>query len=59
MVEAKEVGPIRPYWFERLGMKEGVGYNVALRILTEKLEAIEARLASLEKATSSIGMLDK
>ena len=53
MVEAKEVEPIRPYWFERLGMKGGEPFNVALRLLAEKLEAIEARLASLEKATSS------
>mgnify|MGYP001586796669 CR=1 FL=1 len=59
MVEAKAAEPVRPYWFERLGMKEGVGYNVALRLLTEKLEALEARLANLEKAASSPGMMDK
>ena len=58
MVDAKEVDPIRPYWFERLGIKEGVGYNVALRVLTERLEAIEARLARIE-AMNSPGMLDK
>ena len=51
----------RPYWFERLGMKGGEPYNVALRLLTEKLEAIEARVVSLEResAQSSRGMMDK
>ena len=58
MVDAKEVEPIRPYWFERLGMKGGEPFNVALRLLTEKLEAIEARLARIE-AMNSPGMLDK
>ena len=64
-----ETEPIRPYWFERLGMKGGEPFNTALRLLTEKLEAIEARLASLERFSgydafaerhaAPPGMLDK
>ena len=50
----------RPYWFERLGMKGGEDYNVALRLLTEKLEAIELKVESLMNATTHTqGMMDK
>lgn len=55
----EEAESVRPYWYERLGMKGGEDYNVALRLLTERLEAVESRLASLERARGSLGMLDK
>ena len=57
IVEGAGLG--RPYWYERLGLHGGEPFNAALRLLTEKLEAIEVRLASLEKARGSLGMLDK
>ena len=59
MAKVEGAGPLRPLWFERLGMKGGESYNVALRLLTEKLEAVELRLASLERATSPRDFMDK
>ena len=59
MVEVKEAEPVRPHWFERLGMKGGEPFNVALRLLTEKLEAIELKVVRLEMARSDRSIMDK